>query len=280
MVLSGTAAMLLMVFSLLMQSRVRTQAPVEPVGYAQQIRGLTTYATALLMLALGFFIAGFPTQSTRDAAEATAVAMAVATVQGQLPAGGELAQNTLPLDLTVTPVGFATSETGAFSGPPPTDTPTASPQPEVEDVAADVAVEAESESEDSSETVEDDSAESTPSAPTEEPTPANTATPEPSATPTSTSTPSPTPTATALPTFTPTPIDSGETVGTISTGGSTVWLRRSPGGAEQLVLNNEDIVLVQPGNANQAGLIWKEVKTVDGVTGWVLADFLAIEETP
>jgi len=51
--------------------------------------------------------------------------------------------------------------------------------------------------------------------------------------------------------------------------GGTVWLRRSPGGPNLLILNDNEIVLLLAGHANQGGVLWRQVSTVDGQEGWL-----------
>jgi hypothetical protein len=75
-----------------------------------------------------------------------------------------------------------------------------------------------------------------------------------------------------MPTLTPTPI-SGKTAA-VNSGGSTIWIRRSPGGQNLVLVQDNDIVLVLPGHANQGGSLWQEVSTLDGFSGWLLEEFL------
>jgi hypothetical protein len=103
------------------------------------------------------------------------------------------------------------------------------------------------------------------------PVPGPTLTPTPvTSTPTNTSTLVPTPTAT--PTLTPTPIDAETAV--IDTDGSTLWIRRSPGGQTLLIIHDQDVVIVRNGRAHQGGILWREVSSVTGVIGWVQEEFL------
>jgi hypothetical protein len=58
-------------------------------------------------------------------------------------------------------------------------------------------------------------------------------------------------------------------------------MRRAPGGQQILAqLQNGTVVVVQNGRANQAGIIWREVRTVAGMLGWVPEEFLTFNETP
>jgi hypothetical protein len=85
----------------------------------------------------------------------------------------------------------------------------------------------------------------------------------------------PTPTETPVPTLTPTPI-TGQTA-VIDIGGGNVWLHRSPGGQNLIILSSGDIVIVLNGRANQGGILWQEVMTVNGVVGWIQAEFLVFD---
>jgi hypothetical protein len=92
--------------------------------------------------------------------------------------------------------------------------------------------------------------------------------------PTSTATPLPTDTPT--PTITPTPIE-GETA-TLNIGTSTLWLRRTPGGQTVVLVRGDETIIMLPGHANQAGILWQQIMTVDGIVGWVQEEFVAREE--
>jgi hypothetical protein len=85
----------------------------------------------------------------------------------------------------------------------------------------------------------------------------------------------PTPTETPVPTLTPTPI-TGQTA-VIDIGGGNVWLHRSPGGQNLIILSSGDIVIVLNGRANQGGILWQEVMTVNGVVGWIQEEFLVFD---
>ena len=82
----------------------------------------------------------------------------------------------------------------------------------------------------------------------------------------------PLPTATPSPTVTPTPIE-GKT-GLIDTDGSTLWVRRSPGGQQLVLVRDNEVVLIENGRANQGGILWREIRTVNDIVGWVQAEFL------
>jgi hypothetical protein len=222
-------------------------------------RTFTGYALAFLLLAFGFFIAGVPIGTTQtqanEIAEATAIvdtneSGAMALIASTTPESViEDAEEGEPLEVDeriendepIEPV------TGAFAGPPSTaQTATAE------------AVDAE--------------LEDTPTA-TRTPPPTDTATPTrtPSATPTNT----PTATSTPTPTMTPTPIF--EETAVINTGSSTLYVKRTPGGRDIALLQGGDVVVLLPGHANVGGVLWREVSTVDGTSGWVMESFLDMD---
>jgi hypothetical protein len=39
-------------------------------------------------------------------------------------------------------------------------------------------------------------------------------------------------------------------------------------------VQNGELVIVENGRANQGGILWREVRTVSGIVGWVQAEFL------
>ncbi len=59
-----------------------------------------------------------------------------------------------------------------------------------------------------------------------------------------------------------------------------VWLRSGPGvESEQLEwLFDGTILLVLPGRESADDLEWQQVQTESGVTGWVAADFLVVNQ--
>jgi hypothetical protein len=230
-------------------------------------RPLTGFGFALILLAIGFYLAGVPL-GVEAPAEPTAEADEVATT----PDGGGLSQSTeFTTTVTLAPdelTRSSTPSTGAFGGPPPDSTTVVTGEVELEGTGAPTSP-------------------VTPVA-TSEPgttptrTPAATRTATPTASATATATPSPTPTttptatATPSPTLTPTPIE-GETA-TVTTGGSNIWLRRTPGGQTLMLVGDGQVLLVRPGHANRAGILWQEVSTLDGIVGWVELEFLTFDE--
>ena len=216
----------------------------------QHVRAYTGYALALVLLAFGFFIAGVPLGSNNPVEpqisdtqqpEQEQLTLATDTPTGE-PSEDEVASE----DASVTP---ATPETGAFSGPPPEiiEEELASPDPEL-NVSPFAGETGESESPGLST--------STPSPTLVRPT----------------NTPSATPTSTASPTLTPTPILSETAV--VDTAGSTIWVVRSPGGQNLVTVTDGDLVIVLPKHANQGGILWRQIRTVKGIVGWVQEQFL------
>ncbi len=50
----------------------------------------------------------------------------------------------------------------------------------------------------------------------------------------------------------------------INTGSSTVWIKRTPGGQDHVLVRGGDTVILFPGHANIGGSMWREVSTVEG----------------
>ncbi|MCA9931014.1 MAG: hypothetical protein KC419_21160, partial [Anaerolineales bacterium] len=225
-----------------------------------RLREFTGLALAMLLLAFGFFLAGVPL----DAALGTAVSTpdvtqtpAAVSNESLTTVGPDVAVEAAGTETAVLPTGgSAQPESGAFGGPPLSETDAATAVPTLDNGIG-------------SDTVPDETVTAT-------------QTPQPTTTVTTTGTPLPTntatatPTVTATPTLTPTPID-GETA-RINTGGSTLWIRRTPGGQTLTLVRNGDLVLISTGHANQGGILWQEIRTVDGVLGWVQEEFLTASE--
>ncbi len=242
--LSALAALLALILAFLSQSpQFLARARLTGHRLDLRTRQFTGYALAALVLLAGFFAAGVPI-GTPDAMTPTAVPIAQNTA---VPLPNESATPT-PEDATPVPTRRDTSQTpqsGAFGGPPPISETAVTPPTD----------------------------ETPTSAPTNAP--ASTATPSPEPTTLPTSTPTPSPTVTPTPTLTPTPIE-GETA-TINTGTSTLWLHRMPGGQQLVLVSGGDIVILMPGHANQSGLLWQEVMTLNGTVGWVQERFLVTD---
>ena len=227
---------------------------------ASKGRPLTGYALGFLLLALGFFLAGVPITPAESEVAAAPV------VEGQtLPAAAQTPEPetavTPPLvNEELGPVSEEqTPESGAFARPAGADTEIAPP------TATSVIDSQEA-------TVVSGTITATIPA-------AATATATPTATPTSTPTTTPTPTITPSPTITPTPV-TGPTA-LVLTNSSTLWVRRTPGGEQLELLFNGDTLVLENGRANQGGILWQKVRTLQGNLGWVQDDFLDYEtETP
>jgi cytoskeletal protein RodZ len=266
---TAVLALLMTIFAYLAQTP-RALMRLGLAGYRLDLRVklFTGYALASLILMLGFFLAGVPIEngsSTADVAMPT-TAVAEVTASGDTGAMGALpptavATNPLPELPETNTANDSTAQTpssGAFGGPPTssdevateevtaTATPNqAGPSPTPgENVTAETAVPATTNSSDNTATIA----------------------------PTATATATPFPTATPTPTITPTPIEG--ITGTINTNGSTLWVRRSPGGQQLIIVQDNEVVLVENGRANQGGILWREIRTVSGILGWVQAEFL------
>ena len=218
----------------------------------QRSRAFTTYAFALMILALGFFLAGVPIGTENQSAVQEPSSPAPTAAQEQAAA-----DDTSSPEID-TPTPPLTPETGAFGGPPPELANPTSSQP----ITPSTTITGETP------LLNGTAPENTPG-PTAEPstTTEPTATPEPTLTPTPTNTP--------IPTLTPTPILSPTAV--VDAGGGNVWLLRSPGGQNLVILSSGDIVIPLNGRANQGGVLWREIMTVDGIVGWIQEEFLAFE---
>ncbi len=238
-------ALICSALSLYWQSfRYRRRSYVEPYRLEARLRACTGYTLACLLLLIGFFAAGAPIGNATST-----VAMPsdpVSVDESQLTEE----QAALPTN----------NETGAFGGPPPTRgstaggdaAPTLSPTPGADGLPTQPAA--------------------TPAI--QSPTPNITATSalSPTATPTPPPTSTPSPTLTPTPPPTPTPIT--EPTARINTGGGTLWLRRTPGGNNIALIQHNDIIILMPGHASQEGLLWQEIKTVNGLIGWVQSVYL------
>ena len=228
-----------------------------------RVREFTGLALAMVLLAFGFFLAGVPL-GTVDG-EQTAVSTPSVTVSAAVVSNDVMTEDRVEVDDVVvdetaisnpeTIITNGTPESGAFGGPPATDTPIGpidtSGSVDTESLLLEGTI-------------------------TFTPTPLPTSTLAPTETPRATSTPTATPTMTPTPTLTPTPIV-GETA-VINTGGSTLWVRRTPGGQTLSLVRNGDVVILSSGHANQGGILWQEVRTVNGVLGWVQEEFLLSSE--
>jgi hypothetical protein len=261
-------ALVTVAYSLYVQSpnRQYLSAQIEPYRKDARVRALTTVAFAFLLLSVGFYVAGVPlgattstTAETQSVAEGNGdvAALEIVTVEGlvRTPVTGAMGAPLL--------VDAADCETPPCDATIPVEESVDSVEPVLADQSAAAAAE-----------VTADQPASTPLPPTDVPT----QTPTPTSTPTPLPTNTPTPTQSPTPTLTPTPID--EPTARVNTGGSTLWVKSTPGGNNLILLQDGDTVILMPGNANHTGVIYKQVKTVDGTVGWAQRDFLAFTDTP
>lgn len=256
-------ALIVLGYSLNIQSPKRGAGfQMEPYRREARVRALTVSAFALLLVMVGFFVAGVPVGNTIE----PAAAAQVAPTQQAAESGFGIARATeAPVEQT--PVS------GAFGQALPQATEEAAAVEEVA-ISAEDATQPEAPiiipvEEDNSDTIESPTDVPSPTdIPTETPTPEPTITPSPTTTPTQTPTPTPT--------LTPTPIS--EETARVNTSGSTLWMKRSPGGQNVIILQDGDLLILMPGNANHTGLSWQQIKTLDGVTGWVERQYLAFGE--
>ena len=270
MALAGLGALFFLGMALLLQSpRALRRMGWSNASANKRLPSLTGYAFALLLLAFGFFLAGVPLGQDASAPE---IVVVTAT-----PGGNDDSNSVSDAGSTAgpSPTLSSTSSTGesssgAFPGPLADDSETITATQSITN-----STEADSESQTAPTATP--SPTSTPEGtlePTNSPTPTSspTVTPTPTATSSPTPTPTSTPTTTPTPTLTPTPIV-GETA-TINTEGSTLWMYRSPGGAQLVVLQDQEIVILLGRQANQGGELWSEVETLAGEVGWVRAIYL------
>ena len=224
-----------------------------------RVRAYTGWGFALLLMTIGFFLAGVPLGSIP---EPTASLPEATQVAGTTPEATPLAAATTAVETDLEPTVRNTVSTGAFGQPAATEAGPTPTSPIAEDSPTPEAETDEQESAEGDETATPSQTAVPTSTPTETLVPTATLTP----------TPSSTPTQTPSPTLTPTPID-GDTA-EIVTNGSTLWVRRTPGGAPLVIVRDGDVVLLMSGHANQGGIEWREVRTVDGFLGWVQTEFL------
>ena len=228
----------------------------------QNVRAFTGYAFALLLLAIGFFIAGVPIGSqTESSAASNNSDAANQPLETTSPIQVSPEEPLLSSSPTIGPTA-ATPVTGAFGGPPSEEI---EGTPDESDLAA-VATSLNEET-DTDTIISSDPISSTNEQPSSTPSPAA---------PTTTPTATPSPTRTPSPTISPTPILSQTAV--LTTAGSTIWLLRSPGGQNLVTITDSEVVILLPRHANQGGILWREVSTGSGIVGWVQEDFLTIIE--
>ena len=244
-----------------------------------RVRAFTGYGFALLVLAIGFFVAGVPLSpagsetTQQDAGDEPAVGV----VDTPSVDGGAMSSmlEPSPLPPTATPTAVPTSLTpvsGAFGGLPPESTSVAGNAGDDQGAGDSESGTAEPIGTAESATSEVTNTPAPDATTTGTPAATQTNTPAPTATSSPTITPSPTPTVTPTPTMTPTPIV-GETA-EINGDGGGVFVYRSPGGQQIALVADNELVILLPGHANQGGQLWQEIMTLDGTIGWVDVKFL------
>jgi len=250
--LAACGALVAIVLAFLAQSpRLLSRLKLTGQRLDLRARAFTGYGLALLLLSMGFFLAGVPLDASRGQ---------TATEATNLPAAAEAATEAAE-EAIAAGNGRNGSQSGAMVGLPTATsdgvggalgdliTPQATLEPGAV-ITGTVKATAE--------------AGVLPAATGESP--AATATRAPTMTPT----PTPSPTPTATPIFVPTAHINNDT--------STLPVRRLPGGPVLVVLTRGDTVIPLTGNAFRSGEVWQEIQTVDGVIGWVQERFLTYEE--
>ena len=257
--LSAFGALVAIILAFLAQSpRLLTRFKLGGQRLDLPARSFTGYGLALLLLAMGFFLAGVPldrgeatTVSEGTAAAEEGAGAESAAIEGDAATGEAITEATGgqsgAMDGVPTPRPGGAS--GAMSG---LITPQATLEPGAIITGTVDATTAESALPPGAGTAPPD----------ETPLPEATATRAPTTTPT----PEPSPTPTPTPILVPTARINDET--------STLPVRRLPGGPVLVVLVRGDTVIPLVGNAFHSGEVWQEIQTVDGVIGWVPDRFL------
>ncbi len=260
--LAAFGALIAIVLAFLAQSP-RLLARFKLTGWRLDLRAksYTGYGLALLLLAMGFFLAGVPLGPRAATVTSDATVAARAT---ELAASDDLSGTSVPEESTgdTSPTG---GQSGAMVG-----LPTATAGGASGAMAGLITPQATLEV---SEVISDTADVASPQATTEQPAP--TAAPD-EPTPTRTATPTRVPTATITPTPSPTPSPTpilGPTA-RINDGTSTLPVRRLPGGPVLVVLVRGDTVIPLAGHAFFDGDLWREIQTVDGIIGWTPDEFL------
>lgn len=254
--LAGFGALAAITLALLAQSpRLLTRLNLTGSRLDLRAKAFTGYGLALLLLAMGFFLAGVPLGPENDPVAAAATTEATPLFEESPVAADEITAATPESGAGTSNPG---SQTGAMVGLP-TRAVTGS-----ESTAAPLEPGALITGTQAVATVEPIPPQQTPA--TAEATPRLTATLSPSATPT----PTPSPTPTATPILVPTARIGDDT--------STLPVRRSPAGPVLVVLVRGDTVIPLTGRAFHSGEVWREIQTVTGIFGWVPDRFLEYPE--
>lgn len=285
--IAALAAIFALLLAFLAQSpRLLRRLGLDVYRFDLRVREFTGYALAALLLVLGFFLAGVPLGNDVTAQQAEPSSTATQAVAASTPdVPGTLTRsaitNTLPVaTASVTPRAVGdTPVSGAFgAGQRATSTVTVTASlvvgevitPSIPTLTATGNLDEETEATEATAT-------GTPTRVTS-PTPTMTSTPTPTLTPSSTPTMTPTPTATPTPSLTPTPIDAPTAV--VDPSRSNVWIYRSPGGQELVLTPGGSTIILLPRRSSQGGVLWREVMTVEGLTGWIDDSYLVYSESP
>lgn len=279
MALSALGALLSIILALIGQSPgLMRRLGLDVYRLDLRVRTFTGYAFACLLLGAGFFLAGVPLGLPEP--EPVAQGSLEVTASATTPGSSGLASTMTRSAITTTlPASSATPTSsrpasGAFSGVPTATTAATVTVTSTQESAVVVPDIPTPTAEEGTPGTGQPAATGTPTRVTTS-TPTATATPSPTPTATDTPTPTPTPTTTPTPSLTPTPVE-GETA-VIDSDGANIWLYRSPGGQEMLLVSHNDTVILLPRHANQGGVLWREVKTLQGVIGWLQARYLSGE---
>jgi hypothetical protein len=257
--ISAIAALIALALSLLGQSpQFLRRSGLGGARLDMRVRTFTGFAFAFLLLAFGFFVAGVPIGDQPTGTTSTQVSnTAITDLPAPAPVSMESVEATSNNPQGAASATRATPVTGSFDGPPLSS---ADAQQRQTDEAAEITTPVEQSG----------------SAPQESATSPASATSAFTPSPGATSTPPPTPTLTPTPSLTPTPVLGETTV--VESQGSTVWLRRSPGGQNLVLVHDGDLVFVLNGHANKGGIFWSEIRTLEGVVGWLQEDLLLLDE--
>lgn len=252
--LAGLGALLFMLLSLIAQSpQLMRRLGLSRLRLELRSRAFTGYAFALLLLAMAFYLSGVPLGGQSSPTSVNQQDIGSSLNETQVVDSSTLED--LPTTANSLAVTAITPETGAFTGPPEPITPT--PEAQLTRVEPEITITQVVTNQPPSEEINEPGLE-----PSEIPTVANT----------STATPTPSPTQSPTPSMTPTRIQGATT--TLSTSGSTIWLKRSPGGQNVALVRDGDQVILMAGHANQAGMMWRQIQTLDGIVGWIREEYL------
>ncbi|MCL4805106.1 MAG: hypothetical protein KJ046_12470 [Anaerolineae bacterium] len=252
---SAFGALVAIILAYLAQSP-RLLSRLNLVGQRLDLRAksFTGYGLALLLLSMGFFMAGVPLDRDRSGSlTETTTTPEVVAAAGTSAAEDNPAQDEAAGGQSGAMVGLPTSSPGGASG---AMAGLITPQPTLDPGAIITA------------TLDAG----------EVPLPPGTGT-EPPATAAATATRAPTVTPTPEPSPTPSPTPILEPTARIGENTSTLPVRRLPGGPVLVVLMRGDTVIPQAGHSFYGGEVWREIQTVSGVIGWVQEQFLDYGES-